>query len=190
LTISLLEQQDIPEAVRVLCVAMRSVPLHVAVFQGQGDEALRELEQMFDTLLHQSPEVVFVAKLDRQIVGVLRMKSCLGRQVSHEEADDEAFEDTASRVSHWHNVWARHDPTEPHWHLGPVAVVPSRQGSGIGTALMRRFCQEVDACKSGAYLETDQLRTVRFYQRFSFQVVAEADIFDVRNTFMWRHPKT
>jgi ribosomal protein S18 acetylase RimI-like enzyme len=66
--------------------------------------------------------------------------------------------------------------------------VPPRQGCGIGTALMGRFCREVDARQGAAYLETDQSRSVRFYQRFGFQVVDEVDIFEVKNYFMWRPP--
>jgi ribosomal protein S18 acetylase RimI-like enzyme len=58
----------------------------------------------------------------------------------------------------------------------------------VGTALMARFCHEVDARLAAAYLETDQSRSVRFYQRFGFQVVDEVDIFEVKNYFMWRPP--
>lgn len=188
--ISLLEQKDISEAVRVLSIAMLNVPLHVAIFRGQGDEARQRLIRMFDKLLRLLPGVVFLAKVDQQVVGVLRMKSCHGYQPSNQEVTDKKFEDIASRVSHWHSLWAHHDPTEPHWHLGPVGVVPPVQGSGIGTALMRRFCQEVDACKAAAYLETDQTRSVRFYRKFDFQMLDESDIFGVRNYFMWRPPSS
>jgi hypothetical protein len=43
----------------------------------------------------------------------------------------------------------RRDPTEPHWHLGPVAVDSHLQGQGSDN--------------------------VRFYQRFGFTVVAEGE---------------
>ena len=33
------------------------------------------------------------------------------------------------------NVWARHDPCKPHWHVGPIGVHPDVQGRDIGTAL-------------------------------------------------------
>ncbi|HTF33339.1 MAG TPA: GNAT family N-acetyltransferase [Myxococcota bacterium] len=36
------------------------------------------------------------------------------------------------RVLRWTGQWARRDPAEPHWHLGPVAVDPDLQGQGIG----------------------------------------------------------
>jgi ribosomal protein S18 acetylase RimI-like enzyme len=188
LTILLLEQGDIPEAARVLSLAMLSCPIHVAVFQGQDADVRRVQEQMFARLLRHYPGLVFVAKLDGKIVGVLRMKSCRGRQTSHPEADESTLKDTASRLSYWQAVWDQHDPQEPHWHLGPVGVVPSHQSSGIGTALMRRFCREVDAREAAAFLETDRSENVRFYRGFDFQVVSEVEIFEIKNYFMRRPP--
>jgi hypothetical protein len=34
------------------------------------------------------------------------------------------------------------------------------KGKGIGTKLLSRFCQEMDACLSPAYLETDTEKNV------------------------------
>lgn len=189
LAISLLEKKEILVAARTLSLAMLSNPIHAAVYQDQGDETRQELERVFETLLHDLPGVVFLGKIHKQTVGVLRMKSCEGSQASNEETDEDVLTDIDSRVSHWKNVWAHHDPIEPHWHLGPVGVLPSHQGTGLGTQLMRRFCQEVDACKSAAYLETDIPENVRFYQKFDFQVVDETDIFGIKNFFMWRSPR-
>jgi len=47
------------------------------------------------------------------------------------------------RKSVWHSEWGRHDPLKQHWHLGPIGVLPTHQGSGIGSILMERFCKEV-----------------------------------------------
>jgi ribosomal protein S18 acetylase RimI-like enzyme len=189
LAIAPLEHRDIPAAARVLSLAMLSCPIHLAVFQGQDDKVRREQEWMFITLLRRYPGLVFVSRLAGQIVGVLRMKSCHGGRASGRAADEEALQDRAARVSHWQNVWAYHDPMQPHWHLGPVGVVPSHQGSGVGTALMRHFCHEVDARQAAAYLETDRSENVRFYQKFGFKPVNEIDIFDVKNYLMWRPSK-
>jgi ribosomal protein S18 acetylase RimI-like enzyme len=188
LIVSALEQRYISGAARVLSLAMLSCPIHVAVFQGQDDEVRRVQEHMFARLLRHYPGLVFVAKFDGQIVGVLRMKSCHGRQALLSEVDEQTLQDTASRLSHWQAIWDQHDPIEPHWHLGPVGVVPSHQGSGVGTALMQRFCHEVDTRKAAAFLETDRSANVRFYQGFGFQVVDEVEIFEVRNYFMRRSP--
>ena len=190
LTISPLEQKDIPEAVEVLSDAMLGVPLHTTVFQGRAQEARRELRHMSEELVHDPAGVIWVAKLDEQVVGVLRMKWCLGRYISDLLADEAVLRDTVSRVAYWQSVWARHDPREPHWHLGPVGILPSHQHSGTGTALLQRFCGEMDARQTASYFETDRPWLVPFCQKFGFQLVDEADIFGVKNYFMWRAPQS
>ncbi len=186
--ISFLEKSDIPEASRVLSEAMLKVPLHIAVFQGHGEKERKIIEKMFFELLSDLPGITFLARINRQIIGVMRMKSCDGSKVSNEHAQTEDVNNLYWRKSNWHREWARHDPLNQHWHLGPVGVLPSHQGKGIGTKLLNRFCQEVDACLAPAYLETDTYKNVRFYERFGFQVVGETEIFDVKNRYMWRHP--
>jgi ribosomal protein S18 acetylase RimI-like enzyme len=95
------------------------------------------------------------------------------------------------RMSRWMGEWARRDPGEPHWHLGPVGVDRPLQGQGIGTALMDAFCARMDALgRDGlAYLETETTRNVQFYRRFGFETVAGADVLGVANWFMTRPPR-
>jgi ribosomal protein S18 acetylase RimI-like enzyme len=186
--ISFLEKSDIQEASKVLSASMLKNPLHIAVFQGHGEKERKLIEKTFFELLSDLPGITFLARMTRQIVGVMRMKTCNGSKVSNEHAQTGDITNLDWRKSHWHNEWARHDPLNQHWHLGPVGVLPSHQGKGIGTKLLSRFCQEVDACLSSAYLETDTDKNVRFYERFGFEVVKETEIFDVKNRYMWRPP--
>ena len=185
-SITFLEKSDISESSRVLSEAMLTVPLHIAVFQGHGEEERKKIENMFFGLLSDLPGIIFLARINRQIVGVMRMKSCTGSKVSNEHTQSGDVTNLDWRKSCWHNEWARHDPLDQHWHLGPVGVLPSHQGKGIGTELLSRFCQEVDACLSPAFLETDTSKNVRFYARFGFEIVKETEIFDVKNRYMWR----
>jgi GNAT superfamily N-acetyltransferase len=188
--ISFLEKSNISEASRILSEAMLKVPNHIAIFQGQGEKERQIIEKMFFELLSDLPGITFLAWINKRIVGVMRMKSCAGSKVSNEHAQTEEVNNLDWRKSHWHNEWARRDPLNQHWHLGPVGVLPSHQGKGIGTKLLSRFCKEVDTCLAPAYLETDSDKNVRFYGRFGFQVVEETEIFDVKNSYMWRHPVT
>lgn len=87
------------------------------------------------------------------------------------------------------SVWAKHDPRERHWHVGPIGVHPSYQGRGIGSAMLGAFLQTVDDQKSPAYLETDVDRNVALYQTFGFKVIAHADVMGVDNRFMWRQAR-
>lgn len=188
LKISFLEKSDISEASWVLSEAMLKNPLHIAVFQGHGEKERKIIEEMFFELLSDLPGITFLARINRQIVGVMRMKSCSGSKVTNEQPQTGDVTNLDWRKSYWQNEWARHDPLDQHWHLGPVGVLPSHQGKGIGTKLLSRFCQEVDACLSPAYLETDTDKNVRFYKLFGFEVVKETEIFGVKNRYMWRPP--
>lgn len=188
LNIKLLELSEVAEAANVLSVAMLKNPLHIAAFQGQGEAERKQIEQMFVMLFKELPGVIFIAKRDGGMVGVMRMKSCVGRKVADDVDGIGNTNSIKGRTAKWHRAWAEHDPLEQHWHLGPIGVLPEYQGKGIGTKLMDRFCREVDTCRTGAYLETDLQHNVRFYERFGFKVVHECDVLNVKNSYMWRSP--
>lgn len=174
----------------VLSEAMVDNPLHEAVFQGKSEKERLEIETMFFRLLNELPGIVFLAKEEQRIVGVMRMKSCQGGKAPEAPKAPKDENDINWRKHVWQAEWARHDPSSRHWHLGPVGVLPSHQGLGVGSMLMERFCKEVDACQAKAYLETDTDKNVRFYEKFGFALVAESEILGVKNRFMIRVPKT
>jgi len=188
-TISFMEKSDIAQAARVLSIAMRDNPLHVALFQGRDETARLEIETMFNQLFIEFPGIVFLAREGPTIVGVMRMKSCEGGHIPEEPEGPHDKNDIGWRKFVWRKEWSRRDPTDQHWHLGPIGVLPTHQGAGVGSQLMRRFCQEVDACSAQAYLETDLEKNVRFYEKFGFKVVATSEIFQVKNQYMVRVPK-
>ena len=184
--ISFMEKSDIQESAKVLSIAMLNAKLHIAVLQGNSEKERQEIEKMFCELLTELPGIVFLAKEKQNIIGVLIMKSCQGCKVADIPKDAIDENDIGWRKSVWHTEWGRHDPLEQHWHLGPIGVLPTHQGSGIGSILMERFCKEVDACLAKAYLETDLDKNVRFYEKFGFKVVSESKIFDVKTPYMLR----
>ena len=183
--ISFMEQNDIQKSAEVLSMAMLNNPHHLGVFLGNGEKERLEIEKMFFELFNDLPGIVFLAKENEEIIGVMRMKSCIGRVVD----EPDIFEDKNDinwRKAVWFREWAEHDPIEQHWHLGPIGVLPSHRGKGIGTKLMKRFCEEVDRCSAKAYLETDLDENVRFYRKFGFEVIAKSEIFHVDNRYMVR----
>lgn len=184
--ISFMEQSDREEAARALSLAMLDNPLHVAVFQGSGEKERREIENMFAGLFNELPGIVFLAREGNKIIGVMRMKSCMGSPTTDKPEDLKKEQGIAARKSVWHREWADKDPKDQHWHLGPIGVLPSHQGRGIGSLLMERFCREVDQCSAKAYLETDLDKNVRFYEKFGFRVIAQSEIFQVNNRYMLR----
>ncbi|HHG2225134.1 GNAT family N-acetyltransferase [Synechococcus sp. CCFWC 502] len=92
------------------------------------------------------------------------------------------------RVGQWAGEWAKHDPRESHWHLGPVAVEPSRQGQGVGSALLKGACNRMDQRAAILYLETDKEENVRFYQKHGFEVVGQSLALNQKSWYMRRLP--
>jgi ribosomal protein S18 acetylase RimI-like enzyme len=186
LHIKFMENSDIKEAAKVLSIAMLNNPLHVAVFQGNSENERLEIEKMFVELFTNRPRIVYLAKEDKQTIGVMRMKSCIGSEEADDSIEVNGKNTIDQRKSIWHREWAIHHPREQHWHLGPIGVLPSYRGMGIGSKLMQIFCKEVDACSAKAYLETDMDENVRFYKKFGFEVISESNIFQVENRYMLR----
>ena len=93
-----------------------------------------------------------------------------------------------ARLLSWTSAWAVRDCAEPHWHLGPVAVDTHLQGSGFGTRLLADYCERLDRAGPAGYLETDKPENVRFYSKFGFRTVGEAQVLNVPNWFMRRDP--
>ena len=63
---------------------------------------------------------------------------------------------------------------EPHWYLRLLGVDPGNQGGGLGSVLLRHGLDRADADGRSCYLETFGERTVPFYLRNGFDLVAEA----------------
>jgi GNAT superfamily N-acetyltransferase len=65
-------------------------------------------------------------------------------------------------------------PKEPHWYLSILAVEPSHQGKGYGSALMRHALERCDESRLPAYLVSPNLRNLSLYQRHGFEIVGTA----------------
>jgi ribosomal protein S18 acetylase RimI-like enzyme len=137
------------------------------------------------------PGNVLVAKENGHIIGAMRFvewPDCQKPPPAH--VTNPLPGAMAQRFGIWRSTWTQHDPQKPHWHLDPIGVSPERQGQGIGSRLMKHFCEHVDSRKQAAYLETDQPNNVRFYRRFGFTVVEEMPVLTIPNGFMWRPPQS
>jgi len=82
----------------------------------------------------------------------------------------------------YHALAALH-PAEPHWYLELLGVAPEAQGRGIGVGLLEKWLQDVDREGGSAYLETDRLENIGFYNRVGFEVVGTEEIL---GTPIWR----
>ena len=191
ISIGPLQAADLPQAAAVTARAFSTNPLAIAVYRERQNKE-RHMEATFRHLLEYMPGQVFIAKKDELVVGMLRMIEWPHCQTSSTQTLIRLpimlikLRGMAIRRLKAQYSWSKHHPRKPHWHLGPVAVVPEMQGQGIGSQLLEHFCRYVDQAGEAAYLETDRLENVRLYERFGFSVTEEALLIGVRNWFMWR----
>ena len=188
--IEALQPSEIVEASVLMSRAYNSDPTMCAIFGGQSEKQRSLLEGGFKMTLKKG--TVFSAKENEKILGVMRF-------VEYPECKKEflfqgldllpallVLRGKALRIRKWGSIWAKHHPDKPHCHLEAIGVSPERQGQGVGSLLLRHFCAYVDQLKQAAYLETDQPKNVRLYERFGFNVVEEASVLSLPNWFMWR----
>jgi GNAT superfamily N-acetyltransferase len=64
-------------------------------------------------------------------------------------------------------------PTEPHYYLMLLGVIPDRHGVGIGSALLHAVLDRADREHLPAYLEATSPRNRALYERHGFEVIGE-----------------
>ncbi len=137
----------------------------------------------------------FVALLDGELKGFLHFTAspqCLPPAEQMPALTERLFEplgDSVPRLVDWFSTWSRLDPEARHLHLGPIAVAPTAQGQGIGTALMDRFIDHLVRQRSAGYLKTDRPENVDFYKKFGFSVKREVQLIGIPTWYMWRGAK-
>ena len=197
LEVGALDAAEKEEALAVVVRGMRDNPLHVAVFGEDPEIRARQVRRLLGgafAVMGLQRHMLAARSADGAIVGVVGMlppsedRPTIAQQLRLLPRLLSTGPRAAVRAASWMGTWAKHDPEEPHWHVGPVAVDAHLQGKGVGSRLMRVLCAKMDAAHENAYLETDKPINVRFYQRFGFEVVGEQDVLDVPNWFMLRRP--
>ena len=188
-----LTNTDRANAVRVIARGMNDNPIHVAAYGGDAAHRTRVHGRVIGTLFEVSPSLHLIGAVrDGSLVAVAGAAppgTCqptvgarfrlLGTLASFGPV-------TSARVVRWNTCWARHDPDEPHVHLGPVAVDEGLRGQGLGTLLLREHVNRLDAVGVDGYLETDRPEAVPFYQRFGYAVTHRVEILGVPCWFMRR----
>ena len=89
-----------------------------------------------------------------------RIAALAGEWLPHFQALDELFD--------------KHHPVDPHWHLAFLAVHPDHQGHGLGGALMDSTHQDLGG--TPAYLEATNEENIRLYRRHGYTDMMPFDI--------------
>ena len=184
---------DMDVACEVVGLAFEDNPNTLAMVRGDRSRARRMMETAVRAAkLGRKYSHVLLAENEGRVVGVLNAAEWPNCQPGIGEKLKAA--PVLIRVVGWGlprslrlmSVWAKHDPQQRHWHLGPIGVHPELQGRGVGKALLGSFLKTVDEQRCPAYLETDVDRNVVLYEKLDFRVVAQEEINGVNNRFMWR----
>jgi len=184
-----LKSSEVDEASVLLSRAFSPTPLPRALLGDPSEEQRRILKTVIKSII-ELPGKVILAKENEQIIGAMRIVEWPDCQKTPAQVLNLLPQEMALRIGKWRSIWAKHDPKKPHWHIDPLGVLPERQGQGVGSQLLEHFCGSVDRLGQAAYLETDQTKNVRLYERFGFNVVGETLVSAVPNWFMWRSPRS
>ncbi|MFD6754158.1 GNAT family N-acetyltransferase [Micromonospora gifhornensis] len=93
------------------------------------------------------------------------------------------------RFAHLDELFAANHPHADHHHLAMLAVRPDRQGTGVGSALLRHHHAWLDANGVPAYLEASSETSRDLYARHGYRVAEPFRLPDGTPFWpMWREP--
>ncbi|GII31558.1 GNAT family N-acetyltransferase [Planotetraspora mira] len=75
----------------------------------------------------------------------------------------------ASRLAQLDEEMAKHHPHDPHHYLSLLAVLPERQGQGLGSRLLAEHHARLDEAGVAAYLEASNARSRELYLRHGYR---------------------
>jgi ribosomal protein S18 acetylase RimI-like enzyme len=192
ITVSPIKNGLISDVYHVLARAYTHNAAHIAIF---GKDNFKSNDLFFRQSMPCIEKDLFIARTDDKIIGVAGFRkhpanACAGsKPLEFTAASLEAPEFVIARLRERRVIWDEMEPKGPHYHIGPVAVLPEYQGKGAGSILMGYLCGVMDEKPLMAYLETETVANLNFYSRFGFKSFYGTDIFRVPAYFMKRPPR-
>jgi ribosomal protein S18 acetylase RimI-like enzyme len=191
-----LRADELPRAADVLARAYQDNPLMYYFFGDNPDARLHTNRAVLHRRLASMRPPPLVIRDGSALIGICGFDPPGGSKMSPEdmqvimESLAAIDADAPARAMQMLADWSTRAPSEPHWHLGPVGVDPARQGSGIGTTLVRAFCEMMDREGTLAFLETDIEKNADLYARFDFETTHHVTVYGVPLWFMTRRPQS
>jgi ribosomal protein S18 acetylase RimI-like enzyme len=189
-----MQKADIPQVAEILARAYATNPIILAMYRDKPMIA-RRLRITFEAAFKYGRGKYFISELDGQIVGGMRIAKSPDCQAMSLKVIPSVLSAVGGlgplmRGMKWTSAWKKHDPKQPHWHLGAIGIAPEIQRKGVGSDLMRFYCNIIDKDGIEAYHETDRPENVPFYERFGFKVVEEEMVIGVKSWYMLRPAKS
>lgn len=117
------------------------------------------------------------------------LTSMIPPPIDYERRLKEAAGDSFDRACALDMAMDEHHPLEPHHYLAFLAVRPSEQNRGIGSALLDRHHMRLDQAGLPAYLEANDPRNRDLYLRHGYECRTTIQLPDGPPLWpMWRTP--
>ncbi|WP_165230347.1 GNAT family N-acetyltransferase [Aquisphaera insulae] len=186
---------EITDAASVIARAMAGNPNHVRDFGPDPGLRLRRCERFYGAVLPMIRDHglvlgayrdgSFLGGLGASLPGHCEVPPAVQLRLAARFLAGLGVRSTVGLVR-WMKAREAYDPMEPHWHVGPVAVEPTWQGRGVGSALLSDFRDRIGVGRPAfpCFLETESERNVRLYERFGFTTIRELDVLGVRTWAM------
>jgi ribosomal protein S18 acetylase RimI-like enzyme len=168
---------ELDESVGCLVTAFAQDPITGFLLQ-PGPGYKERLAQFFSLLMRARITLKMPVVVARGTAGI--HGAAMGYATAHpawpkdltEEWDrfESAIPEFTERMAIYDEIAAKGKPAAPHYYLGVIGVDPESHGRGIGTQLLRSFCDlsAGDPLSCGVYLETAQESNLGFYERAGF----------------------
>jgi ribosomal protein S18 acetylase RimI-like enzyme len=192
IAVSEMQPDELTQAAELLGRAYRDNPLTIALFGDDPEVRARTNEVVFERRMASMQPAPLVVRDEGRVIGVCGFDAPGGSKMTQHdfmkvmETWEEAGPDVPQRMMSMLQEWRKRTPDEPHWNLGPVGVSVDRHGQGIGSAMVRAFCEMLDTRREPSFLETDTEKNTRLYEKFGYQIIEHVTIMDVPTWFMWR----
>ena len=62
------------------------------------------------------------------------------------------------------------------WYLEYLAVDPSKQGTGLGSLILKESLKVIDDLNEAAYLESSNPKNMSLYERYGFRFVKKIQV--------------
>lgn len=170
-------ESDLDETLTCLADAFAKDPITGYLMQ-IGPGYRERVTQFFSLLIRARLALgmpVLVAEDDSGIHGAVMGYSTLRPTWPKELAEEwDRFERSIpglpERMAVYDGLAEHGKPATPHYYLGVIGSDPKLHGRGIGTQLIKSFCEisAGDRLSSGVYLETAQEANLSFYNRIGF----------------------
>ena len=188
--------KDKDKVVEILYSAFESDPIMSYFFGDEYQKSGKYLMKYICDAVEVSNSFLLGAFVNEELKGVASITPPENQQNSDTETTnslDEQFaiavgKSVISRMETYSQIKKANKPSQPHFYLDILGVMPGSQGQGIGKAIIKELHEisQASSQSTGVGLETGTENNVGFYQYLGYSVTATTDIDNTKFWFMFK----